>query len=383
MDFDFLVVGAGIAGASAAYELAVGTADTGAKILILERERSPGYHSTGRSAAVFVETYGHWVMRALCRASRSFFEDPPAGFAEHPVLTPRSVMHLGRKDQRPEAERLFEECRSRTRALRLIDGAEAETIQPALRPGYADCAVLEPNASDIDVHGLHNGYLRTFKSMGGSVVTDAEVLGVDRRGGRWEVATRAGAFTAGAIVNAAGAWADEVARMAGLATLGLVPRRRTALTFDAPPEMDIDDWPFLVDVDEQFYFKPDAGRVLGSPADSTPVPPSDVQPEDLDVAIAIDRIEKATVLKVERIAHKWAGLRSTFSDSLPAVGVHPDATDFFWLAGQGGNGVAASSAMARVLAALATGAPIPTDIGDMGLTATDLAPGRLRDHADR
>ena len=307
-------------------------------------------------------------------------QNPPPGFAEHPVLTPRALLHLGRKDQRHVIERLFEECRARTTSLRLIDGAEAETIQPALRPGYADCAVHEPNASDIDVHGLHNGYLKAFKSMGGTVLTDTEVLGLDRRGGRWEVATRAGTFTAGTIVNAAGAWADEVARMAGLAPLGLVPKRRTALTFDAPAEMDIRDWPFLVDADEEFYFKPDAGRVMASPADATPVPPCDVQPEDIDVAIAIDRIEKATVLEVGRIAHKWAGLRSTFADNLPAVGAHPDAGDFFWLAGQGGNGVAASSALARVLAALATGAPIPADIGDEDLKASDLAPGRF--HGD-
>ena len=379
MDFDFLVVGAGIAGASAAYEIAVKTANNGANTLVLERERSPGYHSTGRSAAVFVESYGHRVARGLCRASRPFFENPPPGFAEHPVLTPRALLHLGRKDQRHVIERLFEECRARTTSLRLIDGAEAETIQPALRPGYADCAVHEPNASDIDVHGLHNGYLKAFKSMGGTVLTDTEVLGLDRRGGRWEVATRAGTFTAGTIVNAAGAWADEVARMAGLAPLGLVPKRRTAVTFDPPSEMNIQDWPFLVDAEEAFYFKPDAGRVMASPADATPMPPCDVQPEDLDVAIAIDRVEKATVLKVERIAHKWAGLRSTFADNLPAVGAHPEAADFFWLAGQGGNGVAASSALARVLAALATGAPLPADICDQDLTAADLAPGRLHD----
>ena len=377
MDCDFLVVGAGMAGASAAYELASATAEKGARIIVLERERIPGYHSTGRSAAIFVESYGDRIVRTLCRASRPFLENPPPGFSEHPLVTRRPLLHLGREDQRHAVERLFAECREHTADLHLIEADEIMRILPALSAGYAACAVLEPGAMDMDVHAIHHGYLRGLKAKGGELVTDAEVHGLEHRRGRWSVATRAGTFSAGAIVNAAGAWADEVARMAGLQPLGLTSRRRTAITFDVPPEMDIGDWPILIDASEEFYFKPDAGRVLGSPADETPSPPCDAQPEELDVALAIDRVGRATVLEIAHIASKWAGLRTSPADKIPAVGPHPGRDDFFWLAGQGGNGITASSAMARILAALATGADLPPDMLDMGLTAADVAPGRL------
>ena len=377
MDCDFLVVGAGMAGASAAYALARETVGKGAKTILLERESAPGYHSTGRSAAVFVESYGDRAVRTLVCCSRQFYANPPPGFADHPIMTPRPLLHVGRADQAASVERTFEECRGLAPYLRLIDGAESLALLPVLRPGYADCAVLDDEAMDMDVHGLHHGYLKAFKATGGTLVTDAEVEGMDRRNGRWSVSTRAGEFTAGAIVNTAGAWADEIARMAGLSPLGLVPKRRTALTFDAPPEMQVNDWPIFIDADEEFYFKPEGGRVFGSPADETPVPPCDVQPEELDIAIAVDRIEKATVLEIGHISHKWAGLRSFFADKTPAIGAHPGTDDFYWMAGQGGAGITTACAAGRLVAALATGAEIPPDMRDLGLTAADVSPARL------
>jgi D-arginine dehydrogenase len=191
------------------------------------------------------------------------------------------------------------------------------------------------------------------------------------------VQTRAGEFTAATVINAAGAWADEVARLAGLAPLGLLAKRRTAVVFDPPAGVDCGSWPAVIDVDERFYFAPDAGRILASPADETPMPPSDVQPEDIDVAVAIDRVERATTLKVASIGRKWAGLRSFFPDKVPAVG--PDAAEdsFFWLAGQGGYGIMTAAAMGRSAAALAAGHDLPDDLRDLGLKRQDLAPARL------
>ncbi len=381
MNCDFLIIGAGMAGASAAYELTGGA--PGATVVVLEREEFPGYHTTGRSAAIYTACYGHPVIRALSAASRPFFDAPPAGFAEHPLLTPRGILYIGRADQRSAVENLYTDCRDLAPGLRLIDGAEAEGLVPVLAPGYTDQAVFEPEAMDMDVDAILQGYLKGFKARGGTVITDAEVQGLERRqGGGWRVQTRAGPFTAGTVINAAGAWADEVARLAGLAPLGLVAKRRTAVVFDPPAGVDCASWPAVIDADERFYFTPDAGRILASPADETPTAPADAQPEDIDVATAIDRVERATTFKVASIGRKWAGLRSFFPDKVPAVG--PDATEdsFFWLAGQGGYGIMTASAMGRSAAALAAGHDLPDDIRDLGLERQDLAPARLTGGAD-
>jgi D-arginine dehydrogenase len=378
MDCDFLIIGAGMAGASTAYELTGPEGARGATVVVLEREEFPGYHTTGRSAAVYTASYGNPVIRALSAASRSFFDAPPAGFAEHPLLTPRGILFIGRADQRATVETLYAECRGLAPGLRLIDGAEAEGLVPVLAPGYTARAVFEPGAMDMDVDAILQGYLRGFKARGGTVVTNAEVQGLERRpGGGWRARTRAGAFAAATVINAAGAWADEVARLAGLTPLGLVAKRRTAVVFDPPTGVDCASWPTVIDADERFYFKPDAGRILASPADETPMPPSDAQPEDIDVAVAIDRVERATTLRVASVGRKWAGLRSFFPDKVPAVG--PDASEesFIWMAGQGGYGIMAAAAMGRFAAAVAAGHDLPGDLQDLGLGRQDLAPARL------
>jgi D-arginine dehydrogenase len=374
MDCDFLIIGAGMAGASAAFEL---TGDGRATVVVLEREEFPGYHTTGRSAAVYTASYGHPAIRALTVASRRFFDAPPAGFAAHPLLTPRGVLFIGRADQRTAVADLYAECLGFAPGLRLIDGARARCLVPVLAPGYTASAVFEPEAMDMDVDAILQGYLRGFKARGGTVVANAEVQGLERSRGGWRVETRAGTFTAATVINAAGAWADEVARLAGLAPLGLVAKRRTAVVFDPPDGVDCASWPAVIDVDEKFYFKPDAGRILASPADETPTPPSDVQPEDIDVAVAIDRVERATTLKVAAIGRKWAGLRSFFPDKVPALGPDVAEESFIWLAGQGGYGIMTAPAMGRCVAALAKGADLPDDIRDLGLGRQDLAPARL------
>ena len=375
---DFLIVGAGMAGASAAYELAAH-----GRVLLLERETQPGYHSTGRSAALYTQTYGHAVVRALTVASWDFYNTLPDGFAEHPVLGPRGVLLIGRADQGTALEQAFAEGRRLTPSVERLNREQALARAPMLRAEYVAGAVWEPEAMDLDVHAIHHGYLRGLKARGGVQVGDAEVRAAERRDGVWVVRTPAGDFAAPVLVNAAGAWADSLATLAGARPIGLVPKRRTALTFD-PVFDDTADvaglagWPMVIDVDETFYFKPDAGRLLASPADETPVEPCDAQPEEWDVAVAVDRVEQAARFRIRRITHRWAGLRSFVADKVPVVGFDAEAEGFLWLAGQGGYGIQTAPAMARPAASLAVRAGLPPDVAGLGVTPADLSPGRLR-----
>ena len=305
MDCDFVVIGGGIAGASAAYELAAH-----GRVVVVERESQPGYHTTGRSAAMFLATYGEPVVRAMAAASRAFLFDPPEGFAEHGIVSPRGLLAIARADQLDALDAVLVENSGTPGGVEKLDSAGACARVPVLRPDYVAAAMCVADAHAIDVHALHHGYLRGLRNRGGRVLTDAGVTAIERRAGQWRLTTPAGEVIAPVVVNAAGAWADEVAGLAGVAPIGLVPKRRTALTFDAPEGTDVSGWPLVADVDETFYFKPEAGRIMASPADETPMPPCDAQPDELDVANAVDRIERATTLEVRRITHRWAGLRS-------------------------------------------------------------------------
>ncbi len=367
---DALVIGAGIAGASLAAELA-----RHARVVVLEREAQPGYHTTGRSAALYSQVYGPSQIRALSRASAAFFHAPPTGFAAHPLLRPRGVALAGRQDQAETVSATFEEVRERG-DVSLISGDALRARLPILRDGYVATALMENSAADIDVHALHHGYLRQLREAGGKLVTGAEVRTLGRAGGDWQVETGLGTFSAPIVVNAAGAWADEIAGLAGATQVGLVPKRRTALIVDAPAGHADDAWPMVVDIDEQFYLKPDAGRLLISPADETPSPPCDAQPEELDIAICIDRIERAFDLQVRQVTNRWAGLRSFVADKVPAVGFAPEAPGFFWLAGQGGYGIQSAPAMARLAASMIEGRDMPADLADEGVDAAALSPQR-------
>ncbi|MEO0621706.1 MAG: FAD-binding oxidoreductase [Pseudomonadota bacterium] len=369
---DVLVVGAGMAGASAAWALsALGS------VRLLEQEDRPGYHTTGRSAALFTETYGNSVIRRLTSAGRAFFKDPPDGFAAHPLLSPRGTLLIARADQTAALERVLAETPAGSPAPQHLSGAEACALNPALAPDYVAAALYEPDAEDIDVDALHQGFLRGLKARGGTLSTRAEIRSLARKNGLWIAETPAGRFAAPVLVNAAGAWADAVAGLTEIAPIGLVPKRRTAFTFAPSEGVDPASWPATIDVEEQFYFKPEAGLILGSPADETPSPPCDAQPEELDVAIGVDRIETATVLQVRRIAHKWAGLRSFVADKTPVVGFDPAAAGFFWLAGQGGYGIQTAPALARTVASLIETGELPSDQRAAGITAADLSPERL------
>ncbi len=370
-EFDFIIVGAGMAGASAGYALAAE-----GRVLLLEQEDQPGYHTTGRSAALYAETYGNQTVRALTSAGKAFYLDPPGGFAEHPLLRPRGAAFIGRADQRAALDRLLAEIGGMRGNIRRLDPPEIEAMVPALRPGYVGAAVFDPDAMDIDVHALHQGYLRGMKARGGRLLTAAGVHGLARQGGLWQVDSKAGPFRGRVLVNAAGAWADEVAALAGARPIGLVPKRRTAILFQPPAGLNVGAWPTVIDADEQFYFRPDAGKILASPADETPMPPCDVQPDDLDIAILVDRLEKVVDLPIRRIDRRWAGLRSFVADKTPVVGFDPTIEGFFWLAGQGGYGIQTAPGIARLVAALACGRGVPSDLAAFGVREAALTPGR-------
>ena len=369
---DILVIGGGIAGASAAYELAAQ-----AKVILLERESHCGYHATGRSAASFTENYGTAMVRRLAMAGRSFFETPPEGFAEHPLVRPRGMITIARADQIDALDEELARAQRFVPSMRRMDVEEALSLVPVLRADYLAEAIFEPDSRDIDVHGLHQGYLRALKARGGVIVTDAEVETIERKGGDWSVRTRAGDFAGAHLVNAAGAWADEIARKAGAQPVGLIPKRRTAFTINAPAGAAIADWPLVNDVGAAFYFKPDAGQLLVSPADAAPSPPTDAQADEYELALGIDRLERATSIPVRKINRKWAGLRTFAGDGNPVVGEDPFIRGFFWLAGQGGYGFKTAPALSRIIAGLILTGALPAEATARGLTAEEMSPGRF------
>ncbi|MCO5099404.1 MAG: FAD-binding oxidoreductase [Burkholderiaceae bacterium] len=382
-EFDFVVVGGGIAGAGAAWALAAPHGEARPSVVVLERESQPGYHSTGRSAAVFSANYGNDTIRALTRASRAFFEHPPAGFSEHPLWSRRAWLYVARAEQLERLDAWYEHARSLAPGIERLDAAQTLRFAPMLRDGYAAGSVREPDGADLDVDALHRGFLRGAQHRGARLVYDAEVETIERSDGAWRLRTRRGArFAARVLVNAAGAWGDEIAARAGAKPIGLQPKRRTAILFPAPPDFDLRGAPVVVDIDESFYFKPDAGKLLGSPADETDCAPCDAQPEELDVAIAAARIEEAVRFPIARIENRWAGLRTFAPDRSPVVG-YDDAVDgFFWLVGQGGYGIQTAPALSLVAAALARRQPMPADVVAEGIAEAALSPRRLRTRTD-
>jgi D-arginine dehydrogenase len=368
---DIVVIGAGIAGASVAAHLAETR-----RVILVEREERPGYHSTGRSAALFTEIYGNATIRALTRASRGFLFDPPAAFTGSPLTRPRGCLYIATGEQLPALAE-FGTLPDIAPATRTLDLGEAHELCPILRRDYVAGALLEPDCADIDVHGLHQGYLRLFKKRDGRLINHAPVRSLAYANDVWTVQAGEEILRAGLVVNAAGAWADETAALAGIARIGLTPRRRTAMLVDAPHGMDVGAWPFVNDIEEQFYFKPDAGSLFLSPADETPCEPGDAQPEEWDLAAAVDRIERATTLEVRRLKARWAGLRTFAPDRTPVVGYSSLAPGFFWLAGQGGYGIQTAPALSRAAAALVLGSALPDDITAQGLEPSAMSPLRF------
>ena len=369
---DCIVIGAGIAGAAAGFFLAPHL-----KVLLVEQEAQPGFHSTGRSAALFMESYGTPQVRALTLASRAFFEAPPEGFSEHPVLGDRGAMMVATHGQEVPLQEHWEVLRALSPRGRLIDAAAACELVPALRRELLLGAVHEPDAMDMDVHAIHPGFLRGIRRAGGALLAEAPVSSLRREGNVWQVLAGTHALEAPLVVNAAGAWADVVGRLAGARPIGLQPKRRSAFIFAPPAGIESAAWPMTAGVDEDWYIKPDAGMLLGSPANADPVEPHDVQPEELDIATAIDRIERMTTLTIRRPTRTWAGLRSFVADGDLVGGADPELPGFFWSAAQGGYGIQTSPAMGQSVAALVRGEPIPAHVAGFGLTSAMLSPSRL------
>lgn len=368
---DIIVIGAGIAGTSVAAQLC-----DDAQVILLEAEAQPAYHATGRSAAMYAPSYGPTPIQKLTMASGAFFHHPQADFTQAPLLSPCNVLMIGTQHQQGALDEFMHICGG-VDTLHRITAQDIVDIQPLLRAGYAASGILDTAASDIDVHALHSGFLRQFKQNGGVLHTATPVLSMQHKKGYWQVKSKNTEFTAKIVVNAAGAWAEEIGQMAGAEKIGLVPKRRTALMVSPPDGVVVDDLPMVIDIDEGFYLKPQGGQLLISPANEDPMPACDVQPDEMDIAICIDRIERAFALKIDRIASKWAGLRSFVADKSPVVGYSKQVEGFFWLAGQGGYGIQTSPAISLFARALILDNPLPESVVAEGVTPQMLCPSRL------
>ena len=365
---DVVVIGAGIAGVSVAAELAAA-----ARVVVLEREAQPGYHTTGRSAAFFVPSYGNATVRAITAASEAFYRSPGEDFAGAPLLRPRHCIYFGRPEQR-QALLALHEAQPFLQALSVP--ALCQRV-PIMRPDRLQGGLLDDTGGDLDVAAILQGFLRRLRRRGGQLRAATMARGLAHSKGLWRVDTGGETLTAPIVVNAAGSWANQVAGLTGLSPLALQPLRRTALLVDAPPGREVSDWPLMINAEEEFYFKPYAGAILISPADETPSDPCDAQPEELDVALAVDRYEQATGLEVARVTHRWAGLRTFAPDRTFVAGFDPRAQGFFWLAGQGGYGVQTAPGLSRLAAALVKGeSPAIPGMAAAAVTQT-LSPARL------
>jgi D-arginine dehydrogenase len=345
-DFGAVVIGAGMAGASVAAHLAPHR-----RVAVLEQEDSAGFHTTGRSAALWEPNYGQPDTGLLTRASRDFLLSPPAGFSAIPLVRPRLSLHLAPEEQRP----LLEEALAGFTEVEPISLEAAHALVPALRPGYAAAAMLERGTMDIDVAALHQGFLQQARAAGGILALRHRAGRIWKQAGLWHTETAGGTvFRAPVLVNAAGAWGDAVAAAAGLRPLGLSPRRRTAVIIDPAP-WDAANWPLVGDIAGSWYLRPEArSRIMLSPADETESEPCDARPEELDIAVAIDRMQQALDIPVRRVEHSWAGLRSFLPGRSMAIG-EAGEPGFFFAIGQGGYGIQTAPAQGRLLTALIEG----------------------------
>lgn len=369
---DFLIIGAGVSGAAAGYELV-----KFGKVVVLEAEDAPGYHSTGRSAALFTRNYGPSLVRAISTASFGFLSNPPAGFAEHPLLTPRGGMSVALHG---DEDRLDAVLALGTAENPIIELSVQDALEraPLLRRDLVARAVIEPGVLDMDVDAIHRGFLKGLKEAGGRVVTGARVTELKPTASGWQVKASGETYQARTVINAAGAWANEIGLLAGAKSIGLVPKRRTAILIDPPAGMDISKMPAVDFAGGETYIKPSSGKLMASPGDQTPVEPQDIQPDEMDIAVLADWLERHTLLTIRRIDHSWAGLRSFVADEMPVAGFDPSLENFFWLAGQGGFGIMMSATLGRISAGLINQGNIPSDLIAQGITAEALAPQRCQ-----
>ena len=361
--YDFAIVGGGMAGASVAFRLSAS-----ARVVLLERESQPGYHTTGRSAAMFMESYGPPGVRALTRASRNFYTSPPLQFADTAFLSPRGALYVARHDQADALRAMADELRQSVPNLENLSAEQSLALAPCLRPHHLLGALWDPDSQDIDVNALLKGFLKGFKNAGGTLQCHADLSEAKFERNCWNLRLKNGAqVLAKCVVNASGAWGDEVATLVGAKPIGLVPRRRSAFTFKAPEGALIQSWPAVVGIEEDWYFKPDAGQLFGSPANADDTYPHDVLPEDMDIAMGIDRIMAATTLEIKRPTSQWAGLRTFSPDGEMVIGFDDACPQFFWLVGQGGYGIQSAAGYSSLAASLLLSQDLSLELRDAGV----------------
>lgn len=368
MVYDVAIIGAGIAGGSLAAELAPFMS-----VALLEAEDQPGYHATGRSAAFWSVTYGGPLVQPLSSASGPFLASPPAGFSERSLVTSRGTLMLGRAEDENDIEAFLAAFRGSGVRLERWDAAAVQGRLKGSLPAW-DRGVWEPDTTDIDVAALHMGYLGTARRHGVAPVSRARVDRIVRQGDVWSLTWPGGDISAKRVVNAAGAWADEVARIAGVAPAGVTPYRRTIVQLEVDTDVPA-DLPLVVDINERFYFKPEGPRRIWlSPHDETASPACDAAPEEIDIAEAIDRFQQVMDWPIVRVERSWAGLRSFAPDRLPVFGEDRDVPGFYWCAGQGGFGIQTAPAISGLLASEILGQLPPAHLS--GINVGAYAPGR-------
>ena len=371
MIYDYIVIGAGIAGASAGFELAAhGT------VLIVETESQPGYHSSGRSAALFTRNYGSPLVRKINGLSLPFFQAPPSDFVGTPLLQPRGALAIAAPGKEAHLEQVLD-ASTESDPVTELPVAEALEMAPYLRADRVARAVFEGGVTDINVAALLQAYLKAFKKRGGELVLRASVVALEHGRDVWTVSTRRGEYRAKTLINASGAWADQIGAMAGATTIGLVAKRRSAIIVEAPQGVNVPDSPCVDFLGTDTYIKPDAGMLMASPGDATPLPPQDVRPDEMDIAVLVDWLQRETLIPVRRVVHSWAGFRSFVADNNPVLGYDPSAKNFVWLAGQGGYGIMMAPSLARAAGTICSKAELPDDFASAGIRITDLSPQRL------
>jgi D-arginine dehydrogenase len=370
--FDVLVIGGGIAGASIGYELA-----TDRSVGLLEMEPALAHHTTGRSIATFLESYGGRTIRLLTSASRDFMEHPPAGF-EGPILKPLPLVWVAGVGQDDALREMYDAVSETVPGLELLGVDDVVQRTQVMRGDWMCGGMVEPGASEIDVAALHGGYVSGLRRRGGSIHTASGMVRAERRAGRWHVTdARGDSHDAAVVVNAAGSWCDLVAASAGVRPVGIHPLRRTIFSISAPAGVEPTSVPLTADIAGTFYFKPEVGQILCSPADEVPSDPCDAKPEELDIAKAIDVINAATTLDIRHVRSSWAGLRNFVADRAPVCGFDDEAEGFFWYVGQVGYGIQMSPALARAGAELVRSGSLPADIAARGLEPEHLHRARL------
>ncbi len=373
LETDFLIVGAGVAGASIAYRLA-----PFARVTIIEMEEQAGYHTTGRSAAFYAETYGGPMVQPITSASKKFFQNPPAGFTDVPLMSTLGAIHVFQEDERTAALERFDELAEALPNVCMMSADEVIAKLPYLKSEDVGGGILDPDCSSLDVAALHQGFLKGAKKHGANLLTNTDLVAASFESDLWHIETNQGEIVAHTVVNAAGAWADDVASRAGITPLNLEPLRRTVVTIGNPAGVPFDKTsPIFMRVGEEYYFKPEGDGYLLTPGDEVLMPACDVQPEQEDVALAVYQFEQATNTVVERVDAKWAGLRTFAMDRGPVIGFAPCSDRFFWSVGQGGFGIQTAPAWSELAAALLLGKGVPEYLVQQGVEAETYAPARF------